>query len=135
MLDPVGFNVKINNSLNLGEFVTDVIVHPAYDMACWGLSLPDYDPVADLYRTYHSGSQGNFGQFNSPQMDAALATMAQAKSDADLRSALVNFNSVWNQTIPWVNIQPGQFMTIWASNVHGVSPAGGLVSFAKVWMS
>ena len=28
-------------------------------------------------------------------------------------------------------VQPGQFMTIWGSNVHGVSPAGGLVSFAK----
>ncbi|HLY83644.1 MAG TPA: ABC transporter substrate-binding protein, partial [Acidimicrobiales bacterium] len=135
MLDPVGFNVKINNSLNIGEFITDVIVHPAYDLACWGLSLPDYDPVADLYRTYHSGSQGNFGQFSSPDMDAALEQMAKATTDSSLRAALAHFNDVWNATIPWVNIAPGQFQTIWQSNVHGITPVGGLVSFAKVWLS
>ena len=136
MLDPVGFNVTIKNSLNENQFITDVIVSPSYDIACWGLDAPDGDPVADLYRTFHSGSTGNYSAVSSPQMDAALGQMAIAQTPSQTKAGLAKFNTAWNATVPEVNIGSGEFMTIYQSSVHGIDQSSGSrVDFAKVWVS
>jgi peptide/nickel transport system substrate-binding protein len=134
MLQPVGFKVNVSNSMDLGSFITAVIVHPNYDLACWGVAVPDFDPVPNLYTYFATGGYTNFGKYSNTQMDAVLNDLTTAGTPAKVMSELKTFNSVWNTTIPQINIGSGGQMTFWTTKLHDVTQ-GININLAKAWLS
>ncbi len=135
MLEPVGFKVEVDNSLDQGALINAVIVNPDYDAACWGISVPDYDPVPYLYTYLYGGGFNNFGQFSDPKMDAILDKLREAGSPEELQPLLVEFQEVWNETVPSIYAGSGTFATIYSENLHDVIHGGSGPNFSQAWMS
>ena len=135
MLEPVGFKVEVDNSLDQGALINAVIVNPDYDFACWGISVPDYDPVPYLYTYLYGGGFNNFGQFSDPTMDAVLDKLREASGHDEVQAALVEFQQVWNETVPSIYAGSGTFATIYSDDLHDVIHGGTGPNFSKAWLS
>lgn len=135
MLEPVGFHVEVENSLDQGALINSVIVNPDYDAACWGMSIPDHDPVPYLYNYLYTGGFNNFGQFSDPAMDKVLDQLREASGPDEIREALVEFHRVWNETIPSVNAGSGTWAIFHTEDLKGVeyNTVGG--DFSAAWLS
>lgn len=120
MLRPIGITLQVTNDIPQAQLITNIITKRDFDLACWGYNVLDLDPFPNLYLQLDSKSLNNFAGYANPAMDQALAALRVASTPSAKQAALSQIVTIWNQTIPSVNIDSADNMVIYQKNLHGL---------------
>ena len=138
MLNAVGF--KVTSEIKPAtEYVTRVPLTRDYDVACWGLTLPEESPEAGLSRHVLSIAGGNAGgnamNLNNPDVDAAVLKVRAAKDADEKKEALDELAAIWSEVTPSAIYESTMETIASAKNVHGLKlNVTTTVMFDEAWI-
>lgn len=118
-LEAVGITVEREN-LPPGEMNTRVLVEPNYEVACSGLSVPEFGAISSLNQ-WESTSTRNRAGYESVEMDAAIEQLMAANTADEVNEAQNSIHEVWNETIPSMHLFGERWMQGYADHVGGLT--------------
>ena len=135
LLENVGFTVKIEK-LQIADFYQQVYGARNFQMSQSGFNVSSACPYCGL-SSVETGAGGNFGNFTSPDMDAALAVLQSAKPGAETSAALTKVQDLWNTEMPTPIVMWLPYIAAVDKKVHGLEFPGGdtLLKFSTVYIS
>jgi peptide/nickel transport system substrate-binding protein len=136
-LEAAGFKVTRDDSLPQSAQIAKVISDADYDLACWGNNMyDDGDPWAVLDSQLRSNIASNYRGYASPEWDAAVTRLKQAKTLDETKSVLADLQQVWNDTVPSMNYRAVVNFAPMNDTLHGVVPTHeGVLLFGKAFVS
>jgi peptide/nickel transport system substrate-binding protein len=135
MLEAAGFTVQLKNDYDLLALIQDVLVRKDFDLACWGFSVYEDQPLVNLESNLSSKSTGNWIGYASPAMDSAIDKTLGAKTTAEKKAALDEISRLWTEDVPSVGLSASGEFIAWRADVHGIrlsSTSSAL--FDKAWI-
>jgi peptide/nickel transport system substrate-binding protein len=99
MADAAGMNVTLD-SKRIDDIIQQVLYDRNFEVAQFGMNLPDADPWLRLSSFLGTGSFVNSGGYSDPDMDAAIEALRSAPDLAGRQEALADIQAVWNETFP-----------------------------------
>jgi len=132
-LQAAGFTVDAKLSDNPS---VEVISNRDYDSACWGLS-PYSDDLGfwQLYGNLQSTISSNRMGYKSAAMDAGLATVRAAKTDAEKTAGYKAMAEAYVADQPLLVVGGLEERATWNPNVQGVTPTvQTIVHLDKAWI-
>lgn len=96
LLEAVGFEVELENNVVISDLVTRVLVDRNYELSCWGLNVTDENPWVGLDQ-FRSDSASNYAGYANDDVDAAIAALKVATTDAEISEALGQIQAAWNE--------------------------------------
>lgn len=134
MLEAVGMDVDLNTSVTIPGLVTAVNVDHDFDAACWGPSADD-GGMWLTFSNFESTSPQNVNGLNDPGMDAALAALAAASGDDELKAAVAQLSEAWNDQVPGVVFASQNYRVTHAEKVRGItSTSSQIVLFDDAYL-
>jgi peptide/nickel transport system substrate-binding protein len=136
MLTPIGIKLNAQTNLTPDQVIQQVIVKRDFDMAAFGANISDADPFPHLYLTFYPTSPNNFSGYSNPDMTAALDELQVTADPQKEKAILDRIATIWNQTVPFINIGSIPNVIINKPNVHDLDyELDDLVGFQKAWLS
>jgi len=133
LLDAVGFSASIEN-LAGNDYSTRVFTDGRFDMACAGAPLFDEAPIRGV-GIFEGGSPRTRTGFADPRLDAALQKLYLVAEPEEVRAVMREVQEVWNDLVPSVWLNAGEWWFGWHEGVHGiVSHIGGVALFHDAWI-
>jgi peptide/nickel transport system substrate-binding protein len=135
MLTTVGFRPVLKNDYDISGLVADVLINKSYDVACWGLNVAEEAPEIALQQVLLSTSAGNAMNFHNAEIDAQIAIVREAQTDAEKKAALEKIQEIWQVEQPSVIWGAVPEMIAWRRGVHGLKmTVATTVLFDKAWI-
>jgi peptide/nickel transport system substrate-binding protein len=128
MLDAVGMNASIETDKTLAQIQIDkdFDVYPAF---AWGTSEDRL--FEGLFGSLRNDRYG----YSSPEMDAALATLGRAGTEAEKIAALKTIEEIFTKDVPAVPVGAGYRNFVYSPNLKGVQgSAFQIVDLRKAWL-
>ena len=117
------------------EMVKKLYIDKDFDLGFGAYSLSDAAPEIRLFSALNSTSTNNINGVNSPEFDAALASIQSATTHEAKVQEFSNLQTLINAQIPFVNLGSGQAFIGWQDNVYGVNPSlDGILLLNKAWV-
>jgi len=127
MLEAVGFDVRTENVL-VNDMLARVFGTGNFQLNCWGLAAADTDIYRAMLQNFASTSPGNVGGYENPEMDAAIAQLKAAATEAETKAALARLQQIFTDTIPMIFTNGGEIISFWADDVEGFAFSQRLVA-------
>jgi len=118
LLEAVGMEIDLV-LLPRGEVRTRIITEPDFDLAFFGISAFEEAPTA-RYTSYLTGNGRNRTGYGTPEMDAAISELNKALTREDKKTAMAAMQEIWNEDIPSVILNHGEWIVASADNLHGI---------------
>lgn len=133
-LGTIGMSVELDLKVSSTELVTAVYGEKNFDMVCWGFRYGlDEDPWPTFNSGLRSDSAVNRTGFASPEMDAALVLLREAKSVDERADALSKIQAILNEEAPVFAMRVTPETVLWRSGVDGVTfGQNGIIRLAGV---
>jgi peptide/nickel transport system substrate-binding protein len=135
LLTAAGFKVDLKNDYDTNALVADVLTAKTFEVACWGINMVEEAPEIALGQAVASTSPANGMNYQSPQMDALIKQVREAKTDADRKAAMDGIGRLWQEDMPTPVYEALAEMIAWRKEVHGLKfTVGTVVLFDKAWL-
>jgi peptide/nickel transport system substrate-binding protein len=100
-LKAAGFDVTSRTDLDTAAQITEIVTKKDFDIACWGLSIPNDDTAAlSLVQNFWSASPNNRVGYNSPEWDKGLDVLLGAKDETARKAAYKTMAELYNKDLP-----------------------------------
>lgn len=135
-LEAVGFDVQVEQLPTIGDQIRVIAADRDYDLAGWGLSFRESDPLPKLFAAMHSSGKQTYGMYTSPAMDA-LIEQFQIASDLSTKQDLMDkIQQQVNTDVPFLSYGALADFIVWDKDVHGVlGSSSAMVLFGDAWKS
>jgi peptide/nickel transport system substrate-binding protein len=135
-LKAVGFDVTARSDLDTASQITEIITNKDYDIACWGLSVPnDETAPLSLVQNFWSASPNNRVGYSNPAWDAGLNVLLGAKDATSRKAAYKTMADLWNTDVPSVVFNAVIERIAFQNKVHGVYANESSMFFLdKAWI-
>jgi peptide/nickel transport system substrate-binding protein len=136
MLRGVGFDTEIRADIDTATQIGLVVSNRDFDLACWGLSLPNDDTgILALVQNFWSASPTNRVGYANPAWDAGLEAAMAAGDEASRKAAYETLAELWNQDLPSIPFEVVTERVAWQNKVHGVYLTTNTMFFLdKAWV-
>jgi peptide/nickel transport system substrate-binding protein len=123
MLTAAGMDVELDSSFEPLPLTLEVIVNHNFDLVIWGSGFtenPDGN-YASILAGYSSAAETTgFHGYASDEMDAAIAALEVADTDAAVEDAYAMLAEVWNEDVPAVALNELENALITRPGLEGV---------------
>ena len=135
-LKAVGFDVTARSDLDTAAQITEIVTNKDYDIACWGLSVPnDETAPLSLVQNFWSASPNNRVGYANPEWDAGLNVLLGAKDATARKAAYKTMADLWNKDVPSVVFNAVIERIAYQNKVHGVYANESSMFFLdKAWI-
>jgi peptide/nickel transport system substrate-binding protein len=134
MLEAAGFKVEAEN-LATADANTKILSEGNYQMGCGNSVVFDEAPERGVGQ-YVSNSVRNRTGIAVPDLDAAIALLNTAKGTQAKAQAMRKIQEVWNQSVPAVWVNAGEWHIAWNNKLHGlVKNIAGVVLFSQAYLA
>jgi peptide/nickel transport system substrate-binding protein len=103
MLTAAGMDVQLDSTFEPLPLTLEVIINHNFDLVIWGSGFTEnpHGNYVTLMGGYSTGAeQSGYRGYSNPDMDAAIAALEVADSDAGVTEAYSMLAEVWNEDVP-----------------------------------
>ncbi|MSW91412.1 MAG: hypothetical protein F2812_07405, partial [Actinobacteria bacterium] len=135
-LKAVGFDVTARSDLDTAAQITEIVTNKDYDIACWGLSVPnDETAPLSLVQNFWSASPNNRVGYANPEWDAGLNVLLGARDATARKAAYKTMADLWNKDVPSVVFNAVIERIAYQNKVHGVyANESSMFYLDKAWI-
>ncbi|WP_432842602.1 ABC transporter substrate-binding protein [Dactylosporangium sp. CA-092794] len=120
LLEKVGFTVDTDVTGTTADQTRKVNIEKNFDISTSGPAYREQEPYMEITKTLLSGSAQNASNYKSPQMDALLKQLGEAKNTDEVKAKLGEIQNLINTDQPIIGLATIPEMLAWNKNVKGV---------------
>lgn len=135
-LKAVGFDVTTRTDIDTAAQITEIVSKKDFDVACWGMSIPNDDTAAlSLVQNFWSQSPNNRIGYASTEWDTNLNVLLAAKGDAALKAAYKTMTELYNKDVPSLAFNAVIERIAFQSSIKGITMNESSMFFLdKAWI-
>ncbi|ONH58841.1 hypothetical protein CcI49_19085 [Frankia sp. CcI49] len=112
-------NIKVGlKTVDLASYQVNLLFNKDYDLSFLTIRYDDPEPV--LYNRLHSGRSDNYGNYGSPEMDAALDKARATPDGPDRVAAIAEVEKLMKTEVPFWFYQQSEVGAIHTGQVGGI---------------
>lgn len=123
MLEAAGFQVELTDQQEIAANTSAVIIRRDFDIACFGASISDAEPLFALNRDFNSSfvgaGGGNYAGYENPAVDEAIAAGRGADNEADIQAAVTTIAQAYAQDVPFLALTAQPEMVLLTDDLQG----------------